>query len=532
MRGEEGGRGAIDTAERVERVLALVRSEGADGPRATAFQVERPPPGLGGGLSFIAGADDRASTGLDPPAWSALPACVGDPAEGGEGGHEHVFAAAEAVERGHAVDALADGAVGDGEPTRFLVESDDGVAFGTEVDEVAAVDPLLLEELDRVVGAGADEDEEQAALVVLVVGGGEVGVPFGAERRGAADDPVDVLVREDRQLAAARVHAAHVRRVGAHEAAAVVGVVEVVVAGLIHAEVDVVLLGGEDERRPRPPPADELGAQGVAGLLRVLLRVLAEEVVPGADTAVVLAEHDERAVTTQHVRRGHGDGRTRLAVLPEDELARRDGPLLPREGVDAGARDERLAERVVVAERVGRIRRPERVRAEQGDPVDLLQVPQSLLHGVRPGLLRVGVDRHRDVQGVVLVELLPRLRGVLARVHELARAGRHALPERQRETREGLLRQAHRLEAGVADCHPRPRVHVRGPVLRRGDVLDEPAQQGTTPLGGVDPQPRVDPDVGLGPRPQDEGLDVVELQRDALPTEPLAQLPEVIERHQ
>ena len=59
MRGEEGGRGAIDTAERVERVLALVRSEGADGPRATAFRLERPPPGLGEGLSFIADADDR-----------------------------------------------------------------------------------------------------------------------------------------------------------------------------------------------------------------------------------------------------------------------------------------------------------------------------------------------------------------------------------------------------------------------------------------------------------------------------------------
>ncbi|GAA0734699.1 hypothetical protein [Sphingomonas trueperi] len=49
------------------------------------------------------------------------------------------------------------------------MQADDWIALFAKVDEIPAIDPFLLHELDRVIGTRADEDEEQAAIAFLIV---------------------------------------------------------------------------------------------------------------------------------------------------------------------------------------------------------------------------------------------------------------------------------------------------------------------------------------------------------------------------
>ena len=62
--------------------------------------------------------------------------------------HEKVLAAAKHVERFDAVDAASDRLLRNGERRAFLLPPDDRVTLVADTDEIAVVDPLLLQEFD------------------------------------------------------------------------------------------------------------------------------------------------------------------------------------------------------------------------------------------------------------------------------------------------------------------------------------------------------------------------------------------------
>lgn len=66
----------------------------------------------------------------------------------------------------------------------------DRIALFAEIDEVATIDPFLLHELDRVIGARADEDEEDAAIAVGIVLRPHILGINRPEGRGTANDAV------------------------------------------------------------------------------------------------------------------------------------------------------------------------------------------------------------------------------------------------------------------------------------------------------------------------------------------------------
>jgi hypothetical protein len=133
-----------------------------------------------------------------------------NPFQGRQRGHEEVLAAAQYVERLDVVDSAPDRILRDRERRAVLLQPDVRIAFVAQVHEVAVVDPLLLQELHRGHGLGAEEDEIAAARDVIVSLRDRVrvvGCPVG---RAAPDDAVNVHVGEERQLGVARVHAPHV----------------------------------------------------------------------------------------------------------------------------------------------------------------------------------------------------------------------------------------------------------------------------------------------------------------------------------
>mgnify|MGYP001507267784 CR=1 FL=1 len=291
----------------------------------------------------------------------ACPAGLADPAQGAQRRHEQVFAAPQAIEGGDAVQSAPHRRLRQREAAGRFVQADDGIALGTKVDEVAAVDPLLLQELDRVIGARADEDEEEPAGVLAVIRGCDIGCPFGAEGRGASNDAVDVHVGQDRQPAVARIQAPHVGRMRAYEAAWVLRKIEIVVACRVGAQFRIVALGRQNQGRAAAPAADHLGREQVLSLLA--LGMFAQEVVEGADAAVVLAQDDIGSVAPQFRRLRHAERLARLAVLAQDELARGDGRAVARQRVHAAARDVGLGDSITEAEGILGIL----VRAELND---------------------------------------------------------------------------------------------------------------------------------------------------------------------
>src|SRR5262249_58583362 len=88
----------------------------------------------------------------------------------------------------------------------FLLEPHDRVALVTRPDEIAVVDPFLLQEFDGRHRLGADEQEVGAALNGVVIGQ-HVRIVWDAIRRASSDDAMDVHIGETRELRVPRVHA-------------------------------------------------------------------------------------------------------------------------------------------------------------------------------------------------------------------------------------------------------------------------------------------------------------------------------------
>src|SRR4051812_13263286 len=80
--------------------------------------------------------------------------------------------------------------------------------------------------------------------------------------------------------------------------------------------------------------------------------MLAQEAVERPDLRLVLAQPDEGAVAPQHVWLWHRERHAGLAGVAEDEFTGLDRSSLAGQRLDAAALDGRLADTVLVAERV------------------------------------------------------------------------------------------------------------------------------------------------------------------------------------
>nr|GEU28585.1 hypothetical protein [Tanacetum cinerariifolium] len=314
--------------------------------------------------------------------------------------------------------------------------------------------------------------------------------PFGAERGRTADDAVDVDVGEDGELAVARIEAAHVGRVRAHQAARVFREIEVVVARRVGAQRGIVVFRRQRQRRAAAPAAHHFRSQQV--LRGFIAGLAADEVVERTHPAGVFAQHHERAVAAQLHRLGHGDRLARFTVFAEDEFAGGDGAFLAGQGRNAAAGHERLRNRVAEAERIlGVGVGAEAVLADQGDAVRAFELVHRLGDGhVQCGRV-AGIDGQRHVAGAGLECGVPVRGRIVVHVAQLLGAPGHALLERQREAGQRRLGHAQRLESLEAQGHAHPGVAVVGPAVGRRDVVGHALQQ-CAPAGGVvDVQHRV-----------------------------------------
>ena len=284
----------------------------------------------------------------------------------------------------------------------------------------------------------------------------------------------------------------------------------------VGAELGIVALGGERQRRAALPASDHLRAE--QRLLLAARRLRAQVLPVGRDPRVQLAEDDVGAVAAEHLRGRHRRQLARLVRVAEDDLAGLERPLLRVRRRDAAAFDRRLADAVLEAE--GGAPGRELVAVLAPDHLDagqlLVRAPRPL--GDRLEARRVGREhRQRDVHVGRAERLLPVLRAALADVAELGRARRHPLPELRREAVERVLRHAERLETVIGEGDGDPGVVRR--IGRRPAGVDDrvqPPHQLPSRRAVVDAEQQVGADVRRRSLVQRAALDVVELEAGVL----------------
>ena len=273
---------------------------------------------------------------------------LAEPAQRAQAGSEAVLAAAGDDERRQFLQAAADRPLRDREAARSVVRPDEGVLLGRGADEDAVVQPLGLDELELALQVRAGEHEDDSAVLAVVLEH-----PLGQHRpvaRAPPNHPVQAHVDAAFVIERiARIRAPGVRAGRALEATRIVAVEEVVVALRVGAELGIVALRGERQRRPALPASDHLRAEQ-----RLLLagRCLRVQVLPvGRDAGVQLAEHDVGAVAAEHLGCRHRRQLARLVGVAEDDLAGLDRPLLRVGWRNPAAFDRRLTDAVLETER-------------------------------------------------------------------------------------------------------------------------------------------------------------------------------------
>ena len=93
-----------------------------------------------------------------------------------------------------------------GERRFFFLQPDNGITLVTGADEIAVIDPLLLQELDSGHRPGADEQEDCAARHFVICFGQRVSVVWWPIRRASPYDPVYVDISQPREFRVSRVH--------------------------------------------------------------------------------------------------------------------------------------------------------------------------------------------------------------------------------------------------------------------------------------------------------------------------------------
>src|SRR5215471_1634404 len=132
-------------------------------------------PGFSGLVNAKRSLMSAAGSPIDrgPSTWSDMAslrssAQVCDPAQGTDARHEEILAAAQHVERLDAVNASSHRLLRNGENRPFLLPPDDRITLVADPDEIAVIDPLLLQKLHRGHRLGADEQEDGAARHFIV----------------------------------------------------------------------------------------------------------------------------------------------------------------------------------------------------------------------------------------------------------------------------------------------------------------------------------------------------------------------------
>ena len=210
------------------------------------------------------------------------------------------------------------------------------VLIFAETEDVAAVQPLRLDELELPRDARLQAHEDDAAILAVVIG-------FRWQRLAVGDAAADESMTVDELAvegqAVPRVHAADVRSDRAGEPVGIVAVAEGVVAVFVAGEGGIRPLGRELQRRAVTPATHDLGGQQSLAA-RIGPRRLGQLPAKRGDVLVQLAVHEKGAVRAERGRRRRRWKHALLVAVAEDELAGADRapPVPPPRGALPGQR--------------------------------------------------------------------------------------------------------------------------------------------------------------------------------------------------
>src|SRR5262245_56283296 len=217
------------------------------------------------------------------------------------------------------MDASSDGLLRNRECRAFLLPSDDRVTLVASPDEIAVLDPLLLQEFDRGHRLGADEHEHCAARNVVIFFGQRVRIVWWSIRRAAPYQAMQIDIGQTRQFGIARIHAPDVRSERNLPATRVVCIIEVVVPLRIRAEAGVVNVRRQRQWCAAAPTADQLRGQQFPFFLSLSVRL--EESIECADPRLIFAKTYKGAIAAENVRLRHRQGNAGFTRISKNELA-------------------------------------------------------------------------------------------------------------------------------------------------------------------------------------------------------------------
>src|SRR5262249_38886326 len=279
---------------------------------------------------------------------------------------EQVLAALENVEGLDAVETAPDRLLRNRESRPFFLTSDDRIALVTEPNEIAVVDPLLLQKFDRGHRLGADELEDGTVRHFVILFGDRVRIVRGSIRRAASYQTMEIDVGEAGQVGVARVHAPDVGAKRDLPAMRVIRVIEVVVPLRVRAEARIVDVRRERQRGAAAPTADQFCGNQFAFF--VIASIGPEESIERTHARLIFAKAYIGAVAAEDVRLRHRQENPCFARIAKDELPRLDRPALAGQRLDAAAFDRRLVDAVFVTERIAITRlRAEVLHGEHAD---------------------------------------------------------------------------------------------------------------------------------------------------------------------
>src|SRR5262249_22056616 len=148
-------------------------------------------------------------------------------------------------------------APGNGENRLFFLSPDDRVTLAADPNEIAVVDPLLLQEFHRGHRLGADEQKDSTARDLIICFGQGVRIVWFSICRAAPDEAMDVDISQPGELRIPRVHASNMRSERYLPAVWIVRVIEVVVPLRIRTERGVVDVRRQRQRSAAAPTADQ-----------------------------------------------------------------------------------------------------------------------------------------------------------------------------------------------------------------------------------------------------------------------------------
>src|SRR5262249_779663 len=140
----------------------------------------------------------------------------------------------------------------------FFLSPDDRITLAADPNEIAVVDPLLLQEFHRGHRLGADEQKDSAARDLIICFGQCVRIVWFSIRRAAPDETMEGGISEPGELRGPRVHAWNMRSERYPPGVWIVRVIEVVVPLRVRTERGIVDVRRQRQRSTAAPAADQL----------------------------------------------------------------------------------------------------------------------------------------------------------------------------------------------------------------------------------------------------------------------------------